>query len=152
MKKAADRNLSKSFIHMQAQTLPYSLCLEAAKGLLCPFRHHDKLLPEALNQGGDNSLHKRWTWTTIPELLSLWLVRCLFYVHARSESLIIFVASHMFWTPPILPIKKFSLYLLGELNSSGADGDGIFAGPLQYGIPIRVLLMLTSYAAAWLPD
>lgn len=59
MKKAADRNLSKFFIHMQAQTLPYSLCLEAAKGLLCPFRHHDKLLPEALNQGRDNRVSIR---------------------------------------------------------------------------------------------
>ena len=44
---------------MQAQTLPYRLCLEAAKGLLCLFRHHDKLLPEVLNQGRDNRVSVR---------------------------------------------------------------------------------------------
>lgn len=90
---------------MQAQTLPYSLCLEAAKGLLCPFRHHDKLLPEALNQGRDNRVSVRGEHgppfqSSYPSDLSdayPILVRCLSYnVHARSESLIIFVASHMF--------------------------------------------------------
>ena len=79
---------------MQAQTLPYRLCLEAAKGLLCLFRHHDKLLPEVLNQGRDNrvSLNMDCYFRAVIPLTCQMLILC----SCKSGSLIIFVAHHMF--------------------------------------------------------